>query len=164
MSGRFRQVTCAADGNQNILNRLNVVLSALKDYILEHGGHSSVSSIKLQWSDQAERDNINDPRVFCHTIDGSSSIYCSLNLCKLPTENIVGILIHEIGHIVRKQASDAGREEVECDLWVKHNYPEIGYEYEEAVIYEDWGCRETRIARSIQKVGALFMEWINERI
>ena len=64
----------------------------------------------------AELDHAQDGRVFAHVFHHAGLIIC---LCrafdKLPLGHRIGILLHEIGHLM----SDGG--EAEADLWVQDN-------------------------------------------
>ena len=62
----------------------------------------------------SERDHAEDPRVFAHVFCDRTDTIC---LCKdfdlLPAGHKIGIILHEIGHLM----SDSG--EAEADLWVQ---------------------------------------------
>ena len=63
-----------------------------------------------------EHDHANDPRVFAHVFHRRGKVICVCkDFDKLELGHKIGVLLHEIGHLM----SNGG--EAEADLWVQDN-------------------------------------------
>lgn len=73
--------------------------------------------------------NAKDPRAFCRVElgDKKKNIYCAVALVALPPEAIVGILLHEITHMLIVE--DGGDPELADDEYVLDHFPQAGYHY-----------------------------------
>lgn len=80
-----------------------------------------------------EHDHENDPRVFAHVFHRRGKTICLCrDFAKLPLGHKIGILLHEIGHLM----SNGG--ESEADLWVQDNLG-IDIGFKETVQWVDPG-------------------------
>jgi hypothetical protein len=104
--------------------------------------------------DQDDR-NQKDPRAFAYVEEGSFIIHAARNIERLPANFRVGILLHEIGHIVIK-GFHGPDSEVDVDQWVLDSFPEANYDYEDAA-YIDTFTMDRRIASDLQYVGDDFV-------
>jgi len=105
-------------------------LEALKAYcVMEKGLPRSLASVRADSSAEREDDWMRSPRQFCSVEHGTMIIACAPATDALPGESRVGILLHEIGHVLYPLGSPLDVEEVEVDVWVRNVFPEAGYTY-----------------------------------
>lgn len=102
------------------------LLKYLKDWFRLRGKIQVFRKCKL-----AERDHAEDPRVFAHVFCRRAGTIC---LCKdfdlLPLGHQIGIIIHEIGHLMSKGG------EAEADLWVQDNL-DVDIEFKNLIQWVD---------------------------
>jgi hypothetical protein len=114
------------------------------------------SGVKLSESRLANTQNKKDPRAFCYVIVGQKKIHHCKALALLPDQFIVGILLHEIGHILQVEDDpEVDDPEVDCDELILSRFPEAGYHYADARYTHD---REKRVARNIECVSEKFLK------
>ncbi len=129
---------------------LQDALSGLVDHLRYRGLVTNwlKSKIRLRRSQRANANNKKSPRSFCHVIIGEFNIHYADALLDLPLEFVVGILLHEIAHMIIEE--DGGDPELGVDEWVLENVPEAGYSYRDA----KYG---RRVAKNLECVSLLFV-------
>lgn len=110
------------------------------------------SKVRLVRSKKANDQNKASARQFCFVFLGEHKIHFSDALLKLPEEFIVGILLHEIAHMVVKEGRDP---ELDVDEWVVEHVPEAHYHYADARYGK-------RVAKNLECVGREFFDLILE--
>ncbi len=126
---------------------------------LEREGNISTwmkSQIRTIHSRKADANNAKSPRSFCFVIIGEHAIHCADAIKNLPDKFIVGILLHEIAHMIIEE--DGGDPELGVDEWVLENVPDSGYEYKN-VTYTDPDDRR-RAAKNLECVSEEFLHEI----
>lgn len=128
------------------------ILCALLGYLLNRRLISTwlKNKIELVRSKKANEQNKLAARQFCFVILGEHEIHYADALLKLPVEFIVGILLHEVAHMVVKEGRDP---ELDVDEWVLEKVPEAQYHYATARYGK-------RTAASIERVSGSFTETI----
>ncbi len=117
--------------------------------------HWMKSKIRTVHSRRADGNNEASARAFCFVVIGEFVIHYASALKALPDEFIVGILLHEVVHMLIEEKGDP---ELGVDEWVLEHVPEAGYCYKTAK-YEDFdGAR--RIAKNIECVSKKFLDLI----
>lgn len=113
------------------LPKTDADLRLLSEYlVLEKEMPGFVSALKIEHDPKQDEQNQKDPRAFCYVRpDNLGTIYCAANLEQVLPEVRMGILIHEIGHIVL-DAFNGEESEVDVDAWIESEIPEAGYTYE----------------------------------
>jgi hypothetical protein len=107
----------------------SATLQRLTQYLVrEHKMMPSLLRMQVRWSPEEDRRNEQDPRGFCHVVNGAWFIYCSQAI-EIITPNVrVGLLLHEIGHLyIPAMSSD--KSEVDVDEWILNEVAEAGYGY-----------------------------------
>jgi hypothetical protein len=133
---------------------LGIILKYLmrdKGMPVELGGVSAV------WSQDNDNMNLRDPRLFCSTEPGSTVISCSRALEDVPREVRVGVLVHEVGHIMLG-AFENSDSEVDVDAWVASTLPPGSYFYLNAVKYTNSLVEDYTEARAVECVTAAFLK------
>ncbi len=130
------------------------ILSSLTTYLRDQGLITNWlrSKIRLHRSRLANTNNQKSARSFCFVIIGEFEIHYADALLELPLPFMVGILLHEIAHMVIKE--DGGDPELGVDEWIIDNVPEAGYRYADA----KYG---RRTARNLERVSESFLNIIN---
>lgn len=109
-------------------------------------------------SDIADQHNAENPRQFCFVEDGKCGIFASAAIECIPSSNVVGVLLHEIGHIAVGPLDNVDEEEVLVDAWCG-KIP-VGYGYATELAYTDHEGRRV-VAHNIQQVKpTLFERWL----
>lgn len=86
-------------------------------------------SVVLQHDPEYDLVNTQDPRAFCYVErDDPTVIHCTKNLEYLDKNSRLGVLMHELGHIVL-DAFHGDESEVDVDSWCLEFIPEAGYHY-----------------------------------
>ena len=68
-----------------------------------------------------DKDHRDDARVFCHVFHKDHGIICFSKAYKrLPIAHQIGIMLHEIGHVMAQEEHGHGGE-AEADLWVQEH-------------------------------------------
>lgn len=127
-------------------------LDPLVDYLVESGkipDRVDPEKIRISHSPRADRNNSKSDRSFCFVFLGERAIHCAKAIELLPDEFIVGILLHEIAHmIVEKQKGDP---ELLVDEWVTENIPESGYHYSDVKYFDYDGERNAKNLECVTK-------------
>jgi hypothetical protein len=85
---------------------------------LDAKGRKRLSGVRLRPDREAERKHERAARYFCFVLPGCSTIRCAEALESIPRPFRLGVLLHEIGHIVLDEFfGDAS--EVRVDAWAK---------------------------------------------
>lgn len=125
------------------------ILHALLAYLRDRGLISTwlKNKVRLVRSKKANEQNHAAARQFCFIIIGEHEIHYADALLKLPMNFLVGILLHEITHMVVKEGRDP---ELDVDEWVFEKVPEAGYDYRD--------CRYgKRVAKNLECVSETFI-------
>ena len=122
-------------------------LEALKRYLgIKLPLHIRYSNAELQL-------NLDKPRYLCAVdIKHPEYIHCSYNLNNIPRKNRIGILLHELGHIVLLSV-----DEVLVDEWCKYRVPEAGFYYEDSIKYLSYPTGFPVEAKNIEAVSKKFL-------
>lgn len=130
------------------------LLEGVLKYLLELGqiSEKEANSIILEVNEDCDRNNQKDPRAFCRTMRGSPVIQTTRALTSLPDHFIVGILLHEVGHIAT-DSFDGDESEVDVDEWALGMIP--SYDYGECVYLSPW---------TQEKVEAYALECVAEEV
>lgn len=139
------------------LPRANLWLKLLLRELRRRGLTSAVRGIKLRASKVVSARNAKSPRAFCQVTVGSSVIECAPEIEALPQAFIVGILLHEVAHIILE--SEPGDPELNVDEFVLDQVEDSGYAYRDAeyVTVTDEQPR-WRKAKNIEWVRESFLE------
>ncbi len=126
------------------------ILHALLTYLRDQGLVTNWlrSKIRLVRSKKANDQNKEKARQFCFVFPGEYNINYADALLKLPMSFLVGILLHEIAHMVIREGRDP---ELDVDEWVLDKVPEAGYDYRDC----HYG---KRVAKNLECVTEAFIE------
>lgn len=109
-------------------------LEKLVKYLVnEHGMTPELLDLGLERSRTQDKHHDRSPRAFCHVEKDKWTIFCTGAMEEIPGTVRIGVLLHEIGHLVL-DAFDSelpDGEEVEVDSWIVLMIPEAGYTYTE---------------------------------
>ena len=133
-------------------------LSDLRKYLVNKNAISKRLQFGLEYDPGLDWDNIDNPRNFCAVTPKNIIILCSRFIESPPPEARIGILLHEISHIVAN-AFGGDESEVDCDVWIKENVPEAGYEYRD-IDYKRDGVDVT--AKGLQVVSKKFVRMLRD--
>ena len=131
-------------------------LSKIKRY-LEDKGVDTVSDIFVEHDFELDEDNLHNPRNFCSVAPKERVIHCTKYLDEAPRNARVGILLHEIGHVIAN-AFDGDECEVDADEWVITSIPDAKLHYA-TVSYSRAGKKVKAVA--VQCVNDRFLEMID---
>ena len=136
-------------------------LNILLEYLINKRGlGAAMRGIVVQYSEDADGYNIKDPRVFCFTQVNHPVIFCSRALEDVDREIRVGILIHEIGHIVLN-AFEGDESEIDVDHWVVDTLPKGSYGYVHEIKYLNSARGEEVTAWNLERVTQAFLREID---
>jgi hypothetical protein len=131
-------------------------IEPIKDYVRSKGlkprGKFGLKQVTVQPSSKADTNNVLSSRSFCHVVIGNPIIYCAKNIDQLKDEFVVGILLHEVAHMLVKEGSDP---ELDVDEFILENFPESGYCYADT---QYGGTRRPRKAKNLECVKTEFLE------
>lgn len=114
------------------------------------------SRIRAAHSRKADENHDKSARSFCFVIIGDDHvIHYASSLVALPVKFVIGILLHEIAHMVIEEDGDP---ELGVDEWVLENVPDSGYEYKN-IRYEDFDGK-TKTAKNLECVSEKFLKLI----
>ncbi len=133
----------------------NNYLKPLLSYLCKKK-HISVwmkSKIKASHSFKADLDHEKSARSFCFVIIGERIIHYASTIKSLPETFIVGILLHEIAHMIIEEKN--GDPELGVDEWVINNVPEADYKYKN-IRYIDF-TGKPRTAKNLECVSEEFL-------
>lgn len=143
------------------LPRAAEALVILVDYIVAAKGASTGAfAARVRHDLKCDAYNREKPRAFCFTRAGSWTIHCARNIERVSNEVLLGLLLHELGHIAI-QAFHSDKDdtcEVDVDRWVAKNFPEAGYCYRNHSYRTASG--KLRTAKSIEHVSKRFTKTI----
>jgi len=139
-------------------------LHALLAYMIaEHGApEDRLLDVTILHDAEHDKENARDPRAFCFVEkERPNFIHCAKAIEELTPEARVGVLYHEIGHILLN-AFHGDESEVEVDEWCLTFLPMSNYTYRDTAYLVTgkvgksdvaWG----RIAKSLQSVAPGFV-------
>ena len=132
-------------------------LRALTRYIASKAGLKNMDRLSIRHSPEADELNSRKPRQFCHVYPRSFKINCTAQIESVSERVRLGLLLHEIGHIVQQAFHDKGDDscEVTVDEWVTYNFPEAGYKFADAKYGSSVDGR-LKIAKAIEQVSMRF--------
>ena len=130
-------------------------LKLLKRYMKSKG--FPLNRVSLTHSRKADKRNANDPRGFCHVVLGRPTIHCAEALKTLPDQCIVGILLHELAHMIVDEGEDP---ELDVDEWVLEKCPEAGYHYADI----KYASPKFRVAKNLECVTKSFLKQLNAKV
>ncbi len=143
------------------LKRLKNDLGQLKRYLQRKGlGDEHLDKIVVEHDADLDEDNYENPRNFCMVQEGSHVIRCSLFLNYIARDVRIGILLHEISHIINN-AFEGAESEVDADLWITEELPETGYRYQD-VYFTRAGEDKCVLAEKVETVSFSFMRKLNK--
>jgi len=100
--------------------------------------------------------NRRDPRAFCYVdADCPTAIRCASALEALHPPARIGVLLHEIGHIVL-DAFDGDEAEIDVDSWCLDFVPEAGYTYMDTSYWRP-GKKRPVTAKALEHVSLGFV-------
>ncbi len=136
----------------------NHYLAPLMDYLVDQMLLTNwmKAHIKTSHSRKADAHHEDSARSFCFVILGERVIHYASAIKCLPDKFIVGILLHEIVHMIIEEKP--GDPELGVDEWVIENLPEAGYEYK-SVRYIDF-TGKARTAKDLECVSEKFLKTI----
>jgi hypothetical protein len=112
--------------------------------------------IEIKFSWQQDMRNDQDPRGFAMVMSDKLEIHVAEAINSLPPEYRIGILLHELAHLVADTFLDEDSE-VDTDLWILASVPESGYSYGNV----SYVLGDTKkVAKNLQKVSEKFLEII----
>jgi len=99
------------------MGRSKLTTAAVLEYILTRFW---IDTLPVIWLDRkcklVEKDHARDSRVFAHVFHRHNKAICVCRaFSRLPLGHRIGIILHEIGHLM------ANGGEAEADLWVQDN-------------------------------------------
>ncbi len=113
--------------------------------------------VKLKHDKVCDQRNQKSPRAFCHVVIGKPEIHCSKAIEYLDSNFIVGILLHELIHMVVTEGDDP---ELDVDEFVIEHLRDTGYTYMDTKYFDPFLGK--RKAKSIECVKLSFLETISE--
>lgn len=130
-------------------------LRRLLRYLRGRGYAAALRGIKLRHSAALDRRNQTSARAFCHVIVGKPTIHCAKAIEELPPQYILGLLLHEITHVIIG-VDEVGDPELQVDEFILNQWPETDYEYSDVMYLDRNGKR--RMAKNLERVSVRFME------
>lgn len=147
--------------NETSLTRAAFALKNLVAWLIDNGHltEKNPEAYALEHDPEQDIRNAADPRAFCYVTPGEVGIiYCARALGNLPDRALVGILLHELGHI-ELGAFNGDESEVDVDEW--GTGIGVGYQYADVVYYRSLG--DTVVAENIEVVSPEFAAQIMAR-
>lgn len=144
-----------------MMSRAAFALKNLVAWLIENGHltEKNTEAYALEHSPEQDVRNAADPRAFCYvTPNEVGIIYCARALDNLPDRALVGILLHELGHI-ELGAFNGDESEVDVDEW--GTALGVGYEYGNATYDNPYA--QTVTAKNIEVVSPEFAAMIMSR-
>ena len=143
--------------NNSCDNALHALLNYLHDV---RGFDDTILDVRLKFDGANDRMNAKDPRAFCFCVEGENIIHCSNALLDLPAEPCIGILLHELAHLILN-AFHGEKAEVDVDLFCTEKIPEAGYHYRDCTYFNSLLGKEVT-AKNIEWVSTDFIHRILE--
>jgi len=145
-------------------------LAALREYVAAKmdrcGNHdlaARVRGIRAAHDPKHDRKNRENPRAFCYVQEQDWTIHCASALERAAPPLRVGVLLHEIGHLVLNAFKEGQESEVDVDSWVLDIFPESGYTYVDGSYFAPHNQRFT-VAKNVQHVSPEFVLRINDEL
>jgi hypothetical protein len=133
----------------------------LTEYLTDKGVVPlSVTRIRLLQDSELDKANRKNPRFLCAVHPHEWIIRCAMALDRVSSAVRVGVLLHEIGHMVLP-AFVGAKSEVEVDEFVVTRVPEAGYYYGDHA-YE-CPVRGSVLAKNVEHVSDAFLDRIGVR-
>jgi hypothetical protein len=147
-----------------ILTKSSQDLDALLSYLAETEriGSGYCDLIRIVHDPENDKNNQQDPRAFAFAISTSNVIHGSKALELICPRARLGILLHEIGHVVLN-AFDGDVSEVDVDEWCMFQVAESGYRYHTLHYPSPWEAGVIRKADNVQHVDLPFAELLARR-
>jgi len=125
-----------------------------------HGLGLDVGHILVLHDPKEDERNRREPRGFC-SVDpnNTGAIRCAAAIEELRPEARIGILYHELGHIML-DAFESDESEVDVDEWCAHFAPEAGYTYMDTTYWRD--LHKPVVAKSLQHVSRAFAQQVED--
>ena len=138
------------------LRRAQWLLSDLRQYLQGRG--FNMRGIKLKYSAKADEDNAKRARAFCYIYPGKRVIHSAAAIECLDARVILGLLLHEITHIILTGSPQKPDPEVADDAFILENFPEAKYRYEPItyIVRTARGTYRKRVAKNLETVSASF--------
>lgn len=141
-------------------------LKALTKYLVDDREMPQVflRSIRVNRSRPLDEDHKDDPRAFCAVEeDVPNIIFCTSAIEAVPENVRIGLLLHEIGHLLLDAFDHEipGGEEIEVDTWILKHIPEAGYTYVDCP--HIWHGKE-RTALNVQTVSDAFLKKVEKHV
>jgi len=118
----------------------------------------SVTRIQLRHDADLDKANRRNPRFLCAVHPHEWLIRCALAIERVNPEVRVGVLLHEIGHMVLP-AFNGAKSEVEVDEFVISQVPEAGYYYGDHGYYSPQHEKDV-IAKNVEHVSINFLRLV----
>ena len=143
-------------------------LDALREYVaakMDLYGNDDlavkVRNITFQHDAKHDKKNRSNPRFFCYVEEYREGepwiIRCAGNLELAAPPLRIGVLLHEIGHLVLNAFREGQESEVDVDTWVLDSFPESGYTYRDGAYYPEGAPRTLVTAKDVQHVSPEFV-------
>ena len=131
-------------------------LRLLCEYLRRHYGLDL--NVALIHDSAHDQENLRDPRAFCYVDpEYPGEIRCAAALESLRREARIGVLFHEIGHIVLN-AFHGDESEVDVDHWCRTFVPESAYTYMDTAYWRDGKGRRPVTAKALEHVSLRFAQ------
>jgi hypothetical protein len=132
------------------LNRLTRWLHERKGVV------EAVKKIGISHSLMLDRENLKDPRAFCAVERGYWRVLCTRALEDVPQEVRIGILLHEVSHLINDYIGASRDDEVNTDAWVIKTVPESDYHYK-TIVYMNSLVGKPTTAHNVESVSPRFL-------
>lgn len=143
------------------LTRAAFALKNLVAWLIDNGHltEKNPEAYALEHAPEQDIRNAADPRAFCYVTPGEVGIiYCAQALNNLPDTALVGILLHELGHI-ELGAFNGDESEVDVDEWA--TALDVGYQYGTVAYWNSYAASVE--AKNIEVVSPEFAATIMAR-
>jgi hypothetical protein len=118
--------------------------------------HELPAGIKLRWDSDYDLANKEDPRAICYVRSDDPAIYCSGAIEALAPEVRMGVLLHEVGHLIL-EAFCGDDCEVDVDDFCINDVAESGYHYADSEYISPW-TQTAVLAKNIEHVSQVFLD------
>lgn len=123
----------------------------------KHLNRLSLQRVHLVLDKGQEALHADDNRAFAHVRKGSRAIYVCADIEVLPENYLVGVLLHELVHLLT-QSFGGQTGEVKVDEWIVRELPEAGFGYA-SLMYND-GWRDVPV-ENLERVSDSFLDLIS---
>ena len=115
---------------------------------------------RLEYSEDADQEHLENPRQFCFVTPDNWVIYCSRAIEDVSPNVRIAILLHEIGHL-HCDAFLGDESEVDVDTWVLQEFPDAGYTYMNHRFYSQVHGDDV-VAKNVQHVHDSFVNEVQK--